>query len=186
MRSDGMGRLVARLYARRREAVDRHVPFWPGQSPGQGPGQGRQAPGQGRQGSGQGGLSSNPLINKPGQDGQGGQGTKIVPGQNVDTHAHASPWARPTQEGVPSHGSQFRPVHPVHPVQASAGAGFLGQGGEGRALTALSARICERCRHFRRDDSWSRSHRCRRGGLCLSQRQSGECGPSGWLWEPRS
>src|SRR4051794_28440087 len=43
--------------------------------------------------------------------------------------------------------------------------------------------ICERCLHFHRDPSSRRAHRCRHGGPCLSQRQSGDCGPSGRLWE---
>jgi hypothetical protein len=42
--------------------------------------------------------------------------------------------------------------------------------------------ICEHCMHFERDPGTRRLHRCGLGGLCLTQRQSGECGPSGALW----
>jgi hypothetical protein len=48
MRADGMGRGVARLYAKRREALDQYVPIWAM------PGQGKAPSGQGSKPSGQG------------------------------------------------------------------------------------------------------------------------------------
>jgi hypothetical protein len=45
--------------------------------------------------------------------------------------------------------------------------------------------ICEHCRHFHRDPGPKRLHGCRRGGRCLEQRQSGECGRDGALWQPK-
>jgi hypothetical protein len=68
---------------------------------------------------------------------------------------------------------------------ASNGAAFPGPGAPA-SLGPIGPRICERCRHFRRDPGPHRMHRCRLGGDCLSQRQRGECGKEGRLWEPRS
>src|SRR4051794_39753651 len=123
IRADGMGRGVARLYAKRREAMDQYVPQWLG------PGQGREAPGQGGQPSGQGGFSSKPLQTKAGQGGQGKQGTQTTTGENTAAHiADVSPREEQHQQAVRLHGPNIHPVHLVHPVPASNGAGLLGQG----------------------------------------------------------
>jgi hypothetical protein len=46
--------------------------------------------------------------------------------------------------------------------------------------------VCEHCLHFRQDDGPKLWHLCRRGGACLTQRQAGECGPAGRLWQVAS
>ena len=83
--------------------------------------------------------------------------------------------------------------HP-HPHPASKSAGDTGDTGDSQQLQLVSAGvkisatgdtgtgICEHCMHFERDPGPRRLHRCGLGGLCLTQRQSGECGPSGALW----
>ena len=73
MGADGMGRGVARLYAKRREALDQYVPMW-------------VLPGQDGPASGQDGSSSKSLKNKAGQDGQDGRVTKTVTGENTGAH----------------------------------------------------------------------------------------------------
>ena len=79
MRADGMGRGVAKLHAKRREALDQYVPMW-------------VLPGQGRQPAGQGTSSDNSLKNKAGQGGQGKQGTKTVLEENTGALiAYSSP-----------------------------------------------------------------------------------------------
>jgi hypothetical protein len=114
MRADGMGRVVARLYARRREALEQYTPYWPaGQDVGQ---DGRDV--------GQDGISPNSLKIKAGQDGQDGRDAQIATGENAHARANASPRARPPEAGVSSHGPQFRPVRPVRPVPPSNGAGL--------------------------------------------------------------
>jgi hypothetical protein len=125
MRADGMGRGVARLYAKRREALDQYVPLWVM------PGQGGQASGQGGQASGQGTDADKSLKNKAGQGGQGKQGTETATDESTGAHtrvAKATPRERPQQQPASLHGSENCLVHPVHPVRASAGAGLLGQG----------------------------------------------------------
>src|SRR4051812_20634855 len=47
------------------------------------------------------------------------------------------------------------------------------------------SRICERCLFFRCDPGAKRQHTCMRGSTCLEQRQSGDCGAAGLLWQPR-
>ena len=128
MRADGMGRVVARLYARRREALDQYTPFWP---------TGQHADGA-EQDAGQDAASAKHLINKPGQDGQDGHHTKNTTGENTHAHANVSPRERPPEAGVSSHGPQFRPVRPVRPVPPSNGAGLSRTGRAASIPSVLS------------------------------------------------
>ena len=108
-----MGRGVARLYAKRREALDQYVPMW-------------VLPGQGGQAAGQGATSDKSLKNKAGQGGQGKQGTKTTTGENTgSTHADTeTPGRRPARRRLfPYTDLILCLVHPVHPVPASNGAG---------------------------------------------------------------
>jgi hypothetical protein len=89
-------------------------------------------------------------------------------------------------DGVPHADLLIHEDHEDHEDQPSNGAAFSGPhspGGPGPS--GPPPRICEHCVRFKRDISPRRSHWCRLGGLCLTQRQGGECGPSGALWAAR-
>ena len=116
MRRDGMGRGVARLYAKRREALDQYVPMW-------------LMPGQDGPDAGQDDFAGNPLKNKPGPDGQHGLESKTDAETNTGTHERiiGAPIEKPQGDRCSPHGPDICVVHPVHPVQASSAAAFLGQ-----------------------------------------------------------
>lgn len=118
------GRIVARIYARRREAIERNVPFWP---PGQDGDELDRA--LDRTGS-----KLSRCKTKAGQD---GQDEKSLPARNSDATTLREGAAR---EAAPAraHGCDIYPVHPVHPVRASNGAAFSGQDGPCSTLSVLS------------------------------------------------
>jgi hypothetical protein len=137
MRPDGLGRGVARLYAKRREALDRCVPTWL---------LGQDGPASGRDAS-----AANPLKSGAGQDGQDEQDTKTATGQDTGGRiADSSPRAR-TQQGERgrAHGPKTCPVRPVHPVPPSNGAGSGWTGRDDGARSVLSTGL-----HGTERDRW--------------------------------
>jgi hypothetical protein len=127
MRSDGMRRHAARLYARRRQAIEQYVPFWLA----------AEAAGQDGVSPGQDGFSAKPLKTNDGQDGQDRQDAKNAMARNVErqreTRVPASPQLR-------SYGHQIHPDHPDHPDPASNGAGLRGQDEQHPASPILTTR----------------------------------------------
>ena len=110
-----MGRGVARLYAKRREALDQYVPMWVLAWTGQASTLDRTH------------MSGNPLKSKAGQDGQDKRGTKTATSENTKrarTQMSSDAGERRAQKPCScTRTSISRPVHPVHPVPASNGAG---------------------------------------------------------------
>ena len=122
------GRYAARLYAKRRRAIERNVPFWlPGEQSGQ----------DGRN-SGQDASSGNSLKLHDGQDGQDGQDGKIATGKNVRTCATWAAVLTWPEAHAASHGPNLCPDHPDHPDQASSGAASSRSGHIVRDLTVLT------------------------------------------------
>ena len=126
MRADGMGHGVARIYAKRREALDQYVPIW-------------VLPGQDGPASGQDASFAKLLKNKAGQDRQDKQVAKTATGEKTGTHiANSTPREEHHQEAVCAHGPDMCVVHPVRPVPTSNGAASSWTGRSGDALSVLS------------------------------------------------
>ncbi|HEX6015402.1 MAG TPA: hypothetical protein VFY87_27100 [Geminicoccaceae bacterium] len=128
-----MGRLVARLHARRREAVERNLPF---RLPGEAAGQAGRAAGQTDQ-------AANPLRTKAGQTGQPWQGTSAAPAQDRTAsklHADAATRIQARSETSLTYGPSIRSDRSDKSVQASDGAGFSRSGHDGPGLPSLTGR----------------------------------------------
>jgi hypothetical protein len=128
-----MGRLVAKLYTRRREAIERNVPFWPS----------GEAAGQDGRAGGQDALAAKLLKTAAGQDGQVGQDRKVGAGGGTPPRGESVAMARAEEvhrPAFPAHGPQNRPDHPDRPDRSSDGAGSSRSGPPSPAVTVLTAR----------------------------------------------
>ena len=112
MRNDGRGRVVARLYARRRAAIEQYVPFWPSV----------ETPGHSGHNPGHSPEAINPLKNKNGHSGQGGQCAKNATDEKGGRERDAV--SASALLCNLSHGPLIRYDHYDHPDQASNCAGL--------------------------------------------------------------